>query len=87
MALVKVYDAEGVEFEKEYIDARECVDSGLFTYDPIDPVKVREKIKESFKEEIIAEQKAAEKVASIEAIKAEALEEVKSAGRPKKTLA
>lgn len=85
MALIKIYDADGVEFEKEHIDARECVDGGLFTYEKLDDSIVKAKLKESFKEAIITEQKEADKIAAVEELKAEALAEVKSnLGRPKK---
>lgn len=34
MALVKIYDAEGNEFEREAVDARECMAAGGYSLEP-----------------------------------------------------
>ena len=40
MALVTVFDKEGVKFEMESVDARECVNEMGWTFDdPAQPVK------------------------------------------------
>ena len=55
MALVTVYDADGVEYQKENIDARECVAELGFTYSIVKPkvevVEVVEVVKAPVAEE------------------------------------
>ncbi len=58
MALVKIYDADGVEFQKESVDARECVETGEFTYEIIEK-QVKPKVKEKEKEVVVEKKQAA----------------------------
>lgn len=51
MALVSVYDADGVEFQKETVDARECVEVLGFTYEKVEAKPKREKVEKVVKEE------------------------------------
>lgn len=41
MGLVIVYDADGVEYQKETVDARECIEHLCFSYEKPEP-KVEE---------------------------------------------
>lgn len=51
MALVPVYDADGVEHQKETVDARECVQELGFTYEKVEVKPKKEKVvKEEVKE-------------------------------------
>jgi hypothetical protein len=51
MALVSVYDADGVEHQKETVDARECVQGLGYTYDKVEEKHKKERVvKEEVKE-------------------------------------
>lgn len=61
MGLVTVYDADGVEYKKETVDARECVEHLSFTYEKLEYTSliIEESIKpikqKKFKEELAEE--------------------------------
>jgi len=48
MALVTVYDQDGNEFQKESVDARECIEALGFTYEKVEekPVEVVASVQE-----------------------------------------
>jgi hypothetical protein len=50
MALVTIYDKEGNEFQKETVDARECVEVLGYTYEKVEVKPKKEKAKEEVKE-------------------------------------